>query len=78
MKSPQIESASYIPADEKSRYGDLQVRKSKAGFYVGTTYSGDSGPEPGSRDSGYFPTREEAETALRLILSGKLNPRMHP
>jgi len=32
-------------------------------IYVGTTYSGDHGHEPGFRDSGYFRTREKAEAA---------------
>lgn len=78
MKSPQVKSAAYISSDEKRRYSDLLVRKSRAGFYVGTTYNGDHGPEPGSRDSGYFPTREKAAAALCLIVSGKLKTRLEP
>ena len=78
MKSPQVELAAYISSDKKCRYSDLQVCESRAGFYVGTTYKGDHGPEPGSRDSGYFPRREEAEAALRLIVSGKLKTRLEP
>ena len=78
MKSPQVQSAAYISSDEKRRYSDLLVRESRAGFYVGTTYNGDHGPEPGSRDSSYFPTREDAEAALRLIVSGKLKTRLEP
>jgi hypothetical protein len=53
-----------------------QFASSSPGELAMKTYSGDSGPEPGSCDSGCF--REEAETALRLIVSGKLNPRMYP
>ena len=78
MKSPQVELATYIPSDKKRRYSDLQVLESRAGFYVGTTYDGDHGPEPGSRDSGYFPTRKKAEVALRLIISGKMETRLEP
>jgi hypothetical protein len=78
MKSPQVESAAYISSDEKRRYSDLLVHESRAGFYVGTTYNGDHGPEPGSRDSGYFPTREKAAAALCLIVSGKLKTRLEP
>jgi len=78
MKSPQVELATYISGDKKRRYSDLQVLESRAGFYVGTTYDGNHGPEPGSRDSGYFPTREKAEGALRLIVAGKLETRLEP
>jgi len=78
MRSAQVEQAAYISGEEKSRYSDLLVRKSTAGFYVGTTYNGDHGPEPGSRDSDYFPTREQAETALQAIVSGKMKPRLEP
>ena len=80
MKSPQVELASYISSDEKRRYSDLQVLESpNRRYYVGTTYNNDHDvPEPGSRDSGYFPTREDAEVALRLIVAGKLETRLEP
>ena len=41
-------------------YSELKVLKSAAGYYLGTTYQG----MPGSRESGYFKTKEEAEYAL--------------
>ena len=39
----------------------LEVRESKAGFYLGTR---DESGSPFSRESRYWPTREEAERAL--------------
>ena len=48
-------------------YSDLKVMKSAAGYYVGTVYINDDGfVEPGSRESGYFKTREEAEKELEF------------
>lgn len=76
MKSPQIEFANYIDKDEKELYSDLQVLRSNAGFYIGTIYNNPEGyQEPGSRDSGYYPTREEAQKALD---SGNWEQRMTP
>jgi hypothetical protein len=41
------------------------VMKTPAGYYIGTYYQDrDMGPVPNSRDSGYFPTREEADGFL--------------
>lgn len=46
-------------------YSKLQVLKSAAGFYVGRLFRYLNGDEtPGSRDSEYFSTKEEAEEAL--------------
>ena len=73
MKSPTVSSADYISEPEKSRYSDLKVMSSAAGYYVGTTYENfdDEGvfefSEPGSRDSGYFRTKEEAEACLATM-----------
>lgn len=63
MKSPMITNADYIKSDEKGRYSELKVLSSAAGYYVGTTYTDpDYGfEEPGSRDSDYFKTREQAQ-----------------
>lgn len=48
---------------------DLQVLKSAAGYYIGALSKADWHPtfwEPNLRDSAcYWPTRAEAETALR-------------
>lgn len=78
MRSPMIESLSCIPNEEKNLYTEMQVLKSNAGFYVGTMYNNPEGfEEPGSRDSGYFATREEAEQELSDIMGGKQS-RMTP
>lgn len=66
MKSPMVQSLDSI--EDKGRYSDLQVLRSGAGFYVGTIYHNPEGfDEPGSRDSDYFPTREQAEAYLKAI-----------
>src|SRR5690349_11677575 len=60
MKSPMVETAAYI--QDQGHYSDLKVLRSAAGWYVGTIYTDANGfPMPGSRDSGYFAEREEAE-----------------
>lgn len=64
------------PKDEAGNYTDLQVCRSNAGYYIGTMFVGDDGfIEPGSRDSGYYRTKEEAETALQ---SCSWEQREHP
>jgi hypothetical protein len=66
MKSPMVESASYI--SDKGNYSEMQVLRSAAGFYVGTIYNHPDGfQEPGSRDSGYFPTFDKAQEYLDEI-----------
>lgn len=50
-------------------YTELRVLCSAAGYYIGTNYvnielDGSTWEEPGSRESGYFRTREAAEAAL--------------
>lgn len=62
MKSPLIANSGLI--DDKENYSELQVLKSAAGFYIGTTYDGDGFIEPGSRDSAYFRTHDEAQRFL--------------
>jgi len=65
MKSPMITNASYI--EDKENYSDMQVMKSNA-YYIGTEYTDPSGfIEPGSRDSEYFRTEEEAAAYLAYI-----------
>lgn len=67
MKSPMVENADYI--NDKEGYSDLQVLMSAAGFYIGTIYHNKDGfEEPGSRDSGYYRTREEAEADLKKLI----------
>lgn len=76
MKSPMIQQADWIPEDQKEGYTELQVLSSAAGYYIGTMYrnvepSGEVWDEPGSRDSGYFSTREEAQSYLDALMVGK-------
>lgn len=66
MKSPQLTKLS-----DQDNYSDLQVMQSNAGFYVGSEYKDGT---PGTRDSGYYPTREAAEQTLALMLNAKANP----
>lgn len=72
MKSPMVTNAMYIKEAEKSGYSDMQVLSSAAGYYIGTLYTnieedGTRWEEPGSRDSDYFKTREDAERYLRIL-----------
>jgi len=77
MKSPMVENAEYL--DNKGRYSELQVLQSGAGYYVGTMYHNPEGyEEPGSRDSDYFGTYEEAEEYLRKIIKEEAPTRMMP
>lgn len=76
MKSPMVESASYV--NDAERYSDLQVLQSGAGYYVGTMYENPEGyQEPGSRDSDYFATREGAEAYLASIVEDDAPTRMN-
>jgi hypothetical protein len=70
MKSVIVQNVA--PADDLSGYTDLQVLRSAAGWYIGTMYrnvnpDGSTWDEPGSRDSDYFRTREEAERFLKTV-----------
>lgn len=50
-------------------YTDLQVCQSAAGYYIGRMHHDDTVAkgfiEPGSRESGYYPTYEVAQEALK-------------
>ena len=69
--------------DKEGEYTDLQVLKSAAGYYIGTLFihyndSRSETPgliEPGSRDSQYFATKEEAEQTLSTMT---FQQREHP
>lgn len=67
MKSPQL---ARLGLADDPHYSDLQVMESPAGHYVGTSYRNLDArgkllfEEPGSRDSGYFASREEAAAFL--------------
>lgn len=68
MRSIQV---AIIHADnpaEEAKYSDLQVMKSAAGWYIGTAYNAIGGwQEPGSRDTDYYSTKEEADYAFRYL-----------
>jgi len=70
MKSAMVSVADYIDPNDKGNYSELQVLKSAAGYYIGTLYTNPSYSEfpgliePGSRDSEYFATKEEAQAVL--------------
>jgi hypothetical protein len=81
MRSPQVNNiigssrATTFDMSQATRggYSDLRVLESNAGFYLGTVYE-EFDIEgnlvccmPGSRDSGYYPTREAAEADLAAL-----------
>lgn len=45
-------------------YTELKIMKSNAGYYVGRGYMEGIIEVPGSRESGYYATKEEAEKAF--------------
>ncbi len=63
-------------SDPEGEYSDLRVCQSNAGYYIGTIFIGKDGfREPGTRDSGYYRTKKEAETALKEM---SFEQRQHP
>lgn len=71
MKSPLVP-----PDNDEGEYTDLMVCQSNAGFYIGTMFKHKEGwTAPGSRDSGYYPTKEAAQAALN---SQTFEQRTHP
>jgi hypothetical protein len=66
MKAARIEELSMSELQaEDGTYSKLVVLCSAAGYYIGRTFKGDDEfEEPGSRESGYFPTEQEATKAL--------------
>lgn len=68
MKSPMVTNADYMTAQHKEGYSEMQVLRSAAGYYVGTIYTDEDGfEEPGSRDSSYFKSEEEAQAYLDMV-----------
>lgn len=52
--------------DNTGTYTKLRVLMSGAGYYIGRMFNNPEGyQEPGSRESGYYPTHESATEALR-------------
>jgi hypothetical protein len=85
LKSKMVTIADYLTEKEKSNYTELQVLRSNAGWYVGTMYEEKDKDgnvvwsEPGSRDTDYFKSREDAERYLRIMQKGfNLPVREHP
>lgn len=79
MKSPMVEQGDYIT--KKDGYSELQVLRSPAGWYIGTMFKDpdDGFEEPGSRDSDYFRTEEDAAGYLKLLEAGcDLPTRLRP
>ena len=48
----------------KRGYSELKVMESPAGYYLGTEYTMDAYPSPGSRETCYFGSESEAASAL--------------
>lgn len=67
MKSFQV--LNVIPPDGHKDFTELQILKSAAGWYIGTIHTDpdDGSQEPGSRDSNYFDTKEDADMALKEL-----------
>jgi hypothetical protein len=51
---------------EGGHYGPVKVLQSNAGYYLGRDFhpEGEEWTEPGSRESNYYPTLEDAQQAL--------------
>lgn len=61
-------------ASERRKYSELKVCRSPAGYFVGTSFTTDEGyEEPGSRDSIYFQSIQEAERTLKRLESGEID-----
>lgn len=57
-----------LPGTQDETVSDLRVLKSAAGFYIGRVEITEEGYEfPYCRESGYYPTREKAESALAFL-----------
>lgn len=80
MYSEQVKNT-VKKATERRKYSELKVMHSPTGYYIGTTYQGEHGIEPGSRDSGYLSKKELADTILKELESGVItysHPLMRP
>ena len=66
MQSAIVKNSDYIK--DKDKYSELMVLKSGAGYYIGTIYYNQMGyEEPGSRDTEYFGSYEEADLYLKKL-----------
>ena len=76
MRSEQM---SIVSPGDHEYYSDLKVMKSGAGYYIGTSFDHPAGwSEPGTRDSRYFRTEEEATEELKAMEAGQTPDRIHP
>ena len=59
---------SVLPGTQDETVSELRVLQSAAGFYVGRVEFMPGGYElPYCRESGYYPSREKAESALEFL-----------
>lgn len=57
-----------LPGTQDETVSELRILQSAAGFYVGRVEISPEGYEfPYCRESGYYPTREKAESALTFL-----------
>ena len=60
-----MESRGTLTRGEFKKYGPVTILKSPAGYYLGTNYHAEGGAiHPGSRDTKYFGSTEEASVAM--------------
>ena len=69
LKSLQVRNTYSLHAPEPASYSRLQILKSPAGYYLGTIYIDPEHlfEEPGSRDTTYFQTLDQAVRALEYM-----------
>lgn len=68
MKSLQVAAIYKAEDPDLARYSDLQVMRSGAGWYIGTSFSNPEGfAEPGSRDTDYYASEADAKYALDTL-----------
>jgi len=57
-----------LPGTQDETVSELRILQSAAGYYVGRVEISPEGYEfPYCRESGYYPTREKAESALEFL-----------
>ena len=64
-----------LPGTQDETVSELRILQSAAGYYVGRVEITEEGYEfPYCRESGYYPTREKAESALAFLRELELEP----
>ena len=71
LKSLQVRETYRPGAPEPANYSSLQILHSPAGYYLGTVYIDPDQmfEEPGSRDTSYFKTLDQAIRALECMVT---------